>query len=474
MKPTFISHLLPLPFISLLYISFLSFTTTASPTPAPAAAESNTPIDLDTQALKFVCIDDTTFEMFTTDESQAVKGACPPGFCFTRNPPTLNPCVGEKNAQRIDGTSESPSTFSLNSFNQNDTGDSDSNGNNNLVEDSDDDPIITSASALNTFQCIDDTQFKQFVDAQGGFVVGSCPAGFCFTRNPPSKNPCVGRENALRLDRDGGNQSEDGKSSWEEAQAMQIVEEEWNGLMQKQEQEQAPREQQFEEELLEEEEQNRVEESIEDKQAVEEGAVGNGEENIIEELGGGDVVDEDNQSSEEDGEEESEYYVGDNDNENDQAAAVDFTNDESIQNEIDAEAPNDSEAGNSNSNDVFGQEADADAGGVDQQEENESGNSVEDDDETPTNDNGEQQNPNTNSVQVETASSSSDSVFVANTFQCIDDTQFRQFTDDNGTFVMGSCPQGLCFTRNPPSRNPCIGKEKAQKIDGSAGRGKRR
>ena len=41
------------------------------------------------------------------------------------------------------------------------------------------------------FVCIDDTKFKQFTSATE-FTINSCPPGFCFTRSPPIKNPCVG------------------------------------------------------------------------------------------------------------------------------------------------------------------------------------------------------------------------------------------------------------------------------------------
>lgn len=55
-------------------------------------------------------------------------------------------------------------------------------------------------SVPNSFKCIDDTKFKQFIDSSGNFVVNSCPPGFCFTRNPPIKNPCIGKERALKID----------------------------------------------------------------------------------------------------------------------------------------------------------------------------------------------------------------------------------------------------------------------------------
>ena len=53
----------------------------------------------------------------------------------------------------------------------------------------------------------------------------------------------------------------------------------------------------------------------------------------------------------------------------------------------------------------------------------------------------------------------------ANTFECIDDTQFKLFTS-NSDFIVQSCPKGQCFTRKPPNKNPCVGKANAQRIDG--------
>ncbi len=54
----------------------------------------------------------------------------------------------------------------------------------------------------------------------------------------------------------------------------------------------------------------------------------------------------------------------------------------------------------------------------------------------------------------------------ANTFECIDDTQYKHFIN-NDNFVIESCPEGLCFTRVPANKNPCIGQELAQEIDGT-------
>jgi hypothetical protein len=56
----------------------------------------------------------------------------------------------------------------------------------------------------------------------------------------------------------------------------------------------------------------------------------------------------------------------------------------------------------------------------------------------------------------------------ANDNICVDDTTFRKFTSAT-TFVLQQCPPGLCFTRTPPVKNPCIGRERALAIDGAAG-----
>jgi hypothetical protein len=64
-------------------------------------------------------------------------------------------------------------------------------------------PDVTLAGGVNKagdFICIDDTQFKHFVSSDK-FVVESCPPGFCATRNPPNKNPCIGKANADRIDK---------------------------------------------------------------------------------------------------------------------------------------------------------------------------------------------------------------------------------------------------------------------------------
>lgn len=51
-----------------------------------------------------------------------------------------------------------------------------------------------------------------------------------------------------------------------------------------------------------------------------------------------------------------------------------------------------------------------------------------------------------------------------NSFVCIDDTHFKHFITANN-FVIQSCPPGMCFTRNPSIKNPCIGKTLALQID---------
>ena len=53
----------------------------------------------------------------------------------------------------------------------------------------------------------------------------------------------------------------------------------------------------------------------------------------------------------------------------------------------------------------------------------------------------------------------------SNTFHCLDDTRFQLCTG-NDEFVVRSCPVGLCATRSPANKNPCIGRERAAKIDG--------
>jgi len=53
----------------------------------------------------------------------------------------------------------------------------------------------------------------------------------------------------------------------------------------------------------------------------------------------------------------------------------------------------------------------------------------------------------------------------ANTFHCTDDTRFELCTGGDN-FVVNSCPQGLCATRHPANKNPCVGADRAREIDG--------
>jgi hypothetical protein len=53
----------------------------------------------------------------------------------------------------------------------------------------------------------------------------------------------------------------------------------------------------------------------------------------------------------------------------------------------------------------------------------------------------------------------------ANTFHCIDDTKFQQCIGGD-QFVINSCPAGICATRHPANKNPCVGAARALEIDG--------
>ena len=53
----------------------------------------------------------------------------------------------------------------------------------------------------------------------------------------------------------------------------------------------------------------------------------------------------------------------------------------------------------------------------------------------------------------------------ANTFHCVDDTRYQQCIGGD-QFVVNSCPAGLCATRHPASKNPCVGAARALEIDG--------
>jgi hypothetical protein len=147
--------------------------------PSPPAPNQQTGTSTAGAPNTFECIDDTRFRLFTGNGAFTI-GSCPPGFCATRTPPLKNPCVGRANADRIDGTGSSPSPVPNTPAPNQQTG-------------------TSTAGAPNTFECIDDTRFRLFT-GNGAFTIGSCPPGFCFTRTPPLKNPCVGKANAQRID----------------------------------------------------------------------------------------------------------------------------------------------------------------------------------------------------------------------------------------------------------------------------------
>ncbi|KAJ3358864.1 hypothetical protein HDU91_005100, partial [Kappamyces sp. JEL0680] len=186
-----------------------------------AIALSLLPIALAANIGDFECIDDTKFKQFTSATSFIVQ-SCPPGFCATRNPPFKNPCIGKQRAAEIDGKAEQaaqaatnagtalPAAVSITSISSS-TSDS-------PASDSASDPTSSASSAAasasdsatavdppptgfqaNDFQCIDDTKFRHF-SSPTAFTIGSCPPGFCATRNPPKKNPCIGKARATEID----------------------------------------------------------------------------------------------------------------------------------------------------------------------------------------------------------------------------------------------------------------------------------
>ena len=154
------------------------------------------------QAGDFQCIDDTKFKQFTSATSFVVN-SCPPGFCVTRSPPKKNPCIGKEKALQIDGKLESPASNSDTLQNSQDQAPDVSAATTFPDAATSSDAASTDSSATSfqagDFQCIDDTKFKQFTSATS-FVVNSCPPGFCVTRSPPKKNPCIGKEKALQID----------------------------------------------------------------------------------------------------------------------------------------------------------------------------------------------------------------------------------------------------------------------------------
>ncbi|KAJ3097370.1 hypothetical protein HDU97_004909 [Phlyctochytrium planicorne] len=154
------------------------------------------------------CIDDTTFRTFKADGSFTLS-SCAKGFCQTRKPRRKNPCIGAANAARIDGftlpvavsnldnaKTGTESIAGANSDNADDQSDKDQDG---VFH-----PPQTEATAFdpngpetpfgsNDFQCIDDATFRHF-KADGSFTLGSCAKGFCQTRKPRKKNPCIVKE----------------------------------------------------------------------------------------------------------------------------------------------------------------------------------------------------------------------------------------------------------------------------------------
>jgi hypothetical protein len=161
--------------------------------PPPALPSSN-PTAFDPNgnapfaANQFQCIDNTRFKHFlSSDPNDFVVNSCPPGLCQTRKPRFKNPCIGAEKAAQIDGfqipngaqpppalPSSNPTAF---------------------------DPNGSAPFAANQFQCVDDTRFKHFISSDpNNFVFGNCPPGFCQTRKPRNKNPCIGAERAAQID----------------------------------------------------------------------------------------------------------------------------------------------------------------------------------------------------------------------------------------------------------------------------------
>jgi hypothetical protein len=58
---------------------------------------------------------------------------------------------------------------------------------------------LCEGQVANSFHCIDDTNFQLCIGGDQ-FVVNACPKGFCATRHPSTKNPCVGAARALEID----------------------------------------------------------------------------------------------------------------------------------------------------------------------------------------------------------------------------------------------------------------------------------
>ncbi|KAJ3094347.1 hypothetical protein HDU97_008188, partial [Phlyctochytrium planicorne] len=194
------------------------FTLTALATIAAASLASAAGVAFDPNganvpfnANDFQCIDDTNFKQFQNDGS-FTKGACPPGFCQTRKPRKKNPCVGAANAQRIDGFTIPAAGAAVDAPPAKKADGKKAKGKKagKKAEAPAAPPAVETVAAFdpngadvainaNDFQCIDDTNFKQF-KGDGSFTKGACAPGFCQTRKPRKKNPCVGAANAQRID----------------------------------------------------------------------------------------------------------------------------------------------------------------------------------------------------------------------------------------------------------------------------------
>jgi len=128
----------------------------------------------------FRCIDDTNFEQCTGGSSFVVN-ACARGTCATRHPASQKPCVGPAQARDLDGVAPTPP---------------------GQLDEPPPAPAVKNLCAgqpANTFHCTDDTSF-QLCTGNDNYVVNACPKGFCATRHPASRNPCIGAARARQVD----------------------------------------------------------------------------------------------------------------------------------------------------------------------------------------------------------------------------------------------------------------------------------
>jgi hypothetical protein len=144
----------------------------------------------------FHCIDDTKFQQCTGNGTFVVN-SCPPGLCATRHPAEKNPCIGAARATQIDGVPPTPAGQIDNGGAANNGGGNNGGGGNQAGG------VCTLnlcvGQPANTFHCEDDTSF-QLCTGNGNFIVNSCPKGFCATRHPAEKNPCIGAARAAQID----------------------------------------------------------------------------------------------------------------------------------------------------------------------------------------------------------------------------------------------------------------------------------